>query len=60
MLEKEDTTIEILKDVRADTGEIANAQVFLKEIYRETSELREKYEVLSKDVEAIKVRLEVD
>ncbi len=60
MLEKEDTTIEILKDVREDTEEIANAQVFLKEIHRETLELREKYEVLSKDVEAIKVRLEVD
>jgi len=44
--------------VRADTGEITNALVFLKELYRETSELREKYEVLSKDVEAIKVRLE--
>jgi len=57
MLEKQDKTIEILEDVREDTGEITNALAFLKEIYRETSELRDKYEVLSGDVEAIKVKL---
>ena len=57
MLEKQDTTIAILEDVREDTGEITNALAFLKEIYRETVELREKYELLSRDVEAIKVKL---
>ncbi len=57
MLGKQDKTIEILEDVREDTGEITNALAFLKEIYRETSELRDKYEVLSGDVEAIKVKL---
>ena len=57
MLEKQDKTIEILEDVRRDTGEITNALTFLKEIHRETLELREKYEVLSRDVEAIKVKL---
>ncbi len=59
MLEKQDKTIEILEDVREDTGEITNALAFLKEIYRETSELRDKYGVLSRDVEAIKVKLNV-
>ena len=57
MLGKQDKTIEILEDVREDTGEITNALAFLKEIYRETSELRDKYGVLSRDVEAIKVKL---
>jgi len=57
MHEKQGKTIEILEDVREDTGEITNALAFLKEIYRETSELRDKYEVLSGDVEAIKVKL---
>jgi acylphosphatase len=57
MTEKQDRTIEILEDVRGDTGEITNALAFLKDIYRETLELRDKYEVLSKDVEAIKVKL---
>ena len=59
MLEKQDKTIEILEDVREDTGEITNALAFLKEIHRETVVLRDKYEVLSKDVEAIKVKLKV-
>lgn len=57
MLEKQDNTIEILGDVREDTGEITNALAFLKEIHHETSELRDKYEVLSRDVETIKVEL---
>ena len=57
MLEKQDTTIEILEDMREDTGEITNALTFLKEIHHETLELRERYEVLSRDVEAIKVKL---
>jgi len=56
-LEKQDTTIGILEDVREDTGEITSALVFLKEIHRETVELREKYELLSRDVDEIKVKL---
>ena len=59
MLEKQDRTIEILEDVKEDTGEVTNALPFLKEIYRETTELRDKYEMLSRDVDAIKVKLKV-
>jgi acylphosphatase len=59
MLEKQDKTIEILEDVRKDTGEITSALPFLKEIHHETTELRYKYEALSRDVEAIKVKLKV-
>ena len=59
MLDKQDRTIEILEDVKEDTGEITNALPFLKEIYRETTELRDKYEMLSRDVDAIKVKLKV-
>ncbi len=59
MLEKQDRTIGILEDVREDMGEITNALTFLKEIYRETVELREKYELLSRDVEAIKMKIGV-
>lgn len=58
-LEKQDRTIGILEDVREDMGEITNALTFLKEIYRETVELREKYELLSRDVEAIKMKIGV-
>lgn len=58
-LEKQDRTIGILEDVREDMGEITNALTFLKEIYRETVELREKYELLSRDVEAIKMKMGV-
>ena len=45
--------------MREDTGEITNALTFLnlKEIHRETVELREKYELLSRDVEAIKMKM---
>ena len=59
MLDKQDRTIEILEDVKGDTGEVTNALPFLKEIYRETTELRDKYEMLSRDVDAIKVKLKV-
>ncbi len=59
MLEKQDKTIEILEDMRKDTGEITSALPFLKEIHHETTELRYKYEALSRDVEAIKVKLKV-
>jgi len=31
---------------------------FLKAVYRETLELKEKYEVLSRDVAAIKIKLD--
>lgn len=58
-LEKQDRTIGILEDVGEDMGEITNALTFLKEIYRETVELREKYELLSRDVEAIKMKMGV-
>ncbi|NQE05465.1 Acylphosphatase [ANME-1 cluster archaeon GoMg1] len=58
-LEKQDRTIGILEDMRADMGEITNALTFLKEIHRETVELREKYELLSRDVEAIKMKMGV-
>jgi acylphosphatase len=37
MLEKQDKTIEILEDVRKDTGEITSALPFLKEIHHETT-----------------------
>jgi acylphosphatase len=57
MLETQDRTMGILEDVREDTGEITNALTFLKEIHRETVELREKYELLSRDVEAIKIKI---
>jgi len=57
MLEKQDKTIGILEDVREDMGEITNALTFLNEIYRETVELREKYELLSGNVEAIKMKM---
>jgi len=57
MLEKQDKTIDVLEDIKGDTGEITNALTFLKEIHRETLELRDKYELLSRDVDEIKVKL---
>lgn len=48
---------EKIDGIKEDTGEITNALIFFKEMHRETLELREKYEVLSRDVEAIKVKL---
>ena len=59
MLEKQDRTIEILEDVREDTGKIRDALPYIREIHSETVELRDKYEVLRMDVDAIKVKLEV-
>ena len=59
MLEKQDRTIEILEDVREDTGKIRDALPSLREIHSETAELMDKYEVLRMDVDAIKVKLEV-
>ena len=59
MLDKQDRTIEILGDVREDTGKIRDALPSLREIHRETAELMDKYEVLRMDVDAIKVKLDV-
>ena len=57
MIGKQDRTIEILEDVREDTGKIRDALPSLREIHSETAELMDKYEVLSMDVAAIKVKL---
>jgi len=57
LLEKQDKTMEILDTVKQDTGEMTDTLSFLKAVYRETLELKEKYEVLSRDVAAIKVKL---
>ncbi len=59
MLEKHERTIEILEDVSEDTGEIRNALPSLNEIRQDTLKLKSKYEMLSRDVEAIKVKLAV-
>ena len=59
MLGKQDRTIEIIEAVREDTDQIRNALPFLREIRSETTELKNKYEVLSMDVSAIKVKLAV-
>ena len=57
LLEKQDKTLEILHCVKQDTGEMTDTLSFSKAVYRETLELKEKYEVLSRDVAAIKVKL---
>lgn len=59
MLDKQDRTIEILEDVREDTGKMRDILLFLRDIQSETVELRDKYEVLRMDVNAIKIKLEV-
>ena len=43
--------------IKQDTGEMTDTLTFLKAVHRETLELKEKYEVLSRDVAAIKVKL---
>jgi acylphosphatase len=43
--------------IKEDTGEMTDTLFFLKEVHRETLELKEKYEVLSRDVAEIKVKL---
>ncbi|MBA7543281.1 Acylphosphatase [subsurface metagenome] len=53
MLGKQDTTIDILRDVKDSLG-------VLTEIYRETLDLKDKYEKLSIDVEAIKTKLSLE
>jgi acylphosphatase len=57
LLGKQDKAMEILDSVKQDTGEMTDTLTFLKAVYRETLELKEKYEVLSRDVAAIKVKL---
>ncbi len=43
--------------IKEDTREMTDTLTFLKAVHRETLELKEKYEVLSKDVAEIKVKL---
>ena len=43
--------------IKEDTGEMTDTLTFLKAVHRETLELKEKYEVLSRDVAEIKVKL---
>ena len=59
MLDKQDRTIEVLEDVSEDTKEIRNALPSLSEIRKDTLKLKSKYELLSRDVEAIKIKLAV-
>jgi hypothetical protein len=49
---------EKIDSIKEDTGEMTDTLTFLKEVHRETLELKEKYEVLSRDVAAIKIKLE--
>jgi hypothetical protein len=56
-LGKQDKAMEILDTVKQDTGEMTDTLSFLKTVYRETLELKEKYKVLSRDVAEIKVKL---
>jgi len=48
---------EKIDSIKEDTGEMTDTLSFLKAVYRETLELKEKYEVLSRDVAEIKVKL---
>ncbi len=48
---------EKIDGIKEDTGEITSTLSFLKEIHRETLELREKYDLLSRDVAEIKIKL---
>ena len=43
--------------IKEDTGEMTDTLTFLKAVHRETLELKEKYELLSRDVAEIKVKL---
>ena len=58
LLGTQDKAMEILDSVKQDTGEMTDTLTFLKEVHRETLDLKEKYEVLSRDVAAIKIKLE--
>ena len=58
MLDKQDTTIEILKSVKCDTSEIKGSLSDLMGRYhRETLDLKDKYEQLREDVDAIKSKI---
>jgi len=46
-----------IDSIKEDTGEMTDTLTFLKAVHRETLELKEKYEVLSRDVAAIKIKL---
>ncbi len=51
---------EKIDGIKEDTGEMTDTLFFLKAVHRETLELKEKYEVLSRDVAEIKVKLKAD
>ncbi len=48
---------EKIDGIKEDTGEIKDTLSFLKVIHQETLELREKYELLSRDVAEIKIKV---
>lgn len=48
---------EKIDGIKEDTGEIKDTLSFLKVIHQETLELREKYDLLSKDVAEIKIKV---
>ena len=48
---------EKIDGIKEDTGEIKDTLSFLKVIHPETLELREKYELLSRDVAEIKIKV---
>ena len=48
---------EKIDSIKEDTGEMTDTLSFLKAVHRETLELKEKYELLSRDVAEIKVKL---
>jgi len=49
-----------IDSIKEDTGEMTDTLFFSKAVHRETLELKEKYEVLSRDVAEIKVKLKAD
>jgi hypothetical protein len=63
MLEKQDTTIQVLRSVKEDTSQIKGIKVMkdkltsLEEIYMELRDLRVKYNQLSDDVTEIKIAI---
>jgi acylphosphatase len=48
---------EKIAGIKEDTGEMTNTLYFLKEVHRETLELKEKYDLLSRDVAEIKIKI---
>ncbi|PXF62073.1 MAG: hypothetical protein C4B59_00190 [Candidatus Methanogaster sp.] len=67
MLDKQDTTIQVLKDVKGDTGQIKGIKedtevmkdklTSIEEIHKELRDLRVKYNQLSDDVTEIKIAI---